>query len=226
MKRIAITILAAALLIGTVTAYADSPFSDLKSSNWAYESVNAMKTKGIIQGFPDGSFKPDKEVTYGEFIKMIVSSMGYANLHASEAGKHWAYPYYKKAVDLKLFMGSELDSDKYQMDREIPREMMAYMVANALGDIDIESKYATYKEKITDVEDGNEFMYPIVKVYCTGILTGYPDGTFQPKESLTRAETAVSLGRYFQYSNGEEMTAVKQQEAAEKEAQEKTTVEA
>jgi hypothetical protein len=225
MKRVMATILTVVLLIGTVTAYADFSFYDLKSPNWAYASVNAMMEKGIIEGFPDGSFKPNKAVTYGEFIKMLVSSMGYTNLPAPEAGKHWAYPYYEKAVELKLFMGSEIESDKYQMDREIPREMMAYMIANALGNIDIESKYATYKAKITDVPDGNEFMFPIVKVYCAGILNGYPDGKFQPKESLSRAETAVSLGRYIQYSNGEEIAGVKQREDEEKAKQDTTAVE-
>ena len=232
MKRITAIIVVGILLIGTITAYADSPFTDLKSSNWAYESVNAMKAKGIIEGFPDGSFKPSKAVTYGEFIKMLVSSMGYTNLPAPvvtpdtpPTQRHWSYNYYKKAVELKLFMESELDSNKYQLDREIPREMMAYMIANALSDIDIESKYATYKAKITDVPEGNEFMYPIVKVYSTGILNGYPDGTFHPKESLTRAETAVSLGRYIQYAGGEEIAEVKQQEAETKSKLQEAVVE-
>ena len=100
---------------------------------------------------------------------------------------------------------------------------MAYMIANALGDIDIESKYADYKAKITDIPDGSEFMYPIVKVYCTGILNGYPDGTFQQKESLSRAETAVFLGRYIQYASGEEIAEVKKQEVEEQAKQEETT---
>jgi hypothetical protein len=232
MKKITVTILVALLLIGTITAYADSPFSDLKSSNWAYQSVNAMKEKGIIEGFPDGSFKPAKSVTYGEFIKMLVSSMGYTNLPAPvvtpdtpPTQSHWAYSYYQKSVELKLFMKTELSSDKYQLDSEIPRQMMAYMISNALGDIDLESKYAEYKAKINDIPDGNEYMYPVVKVYCTGILNGYPDGSFKPKGSLTRAETAASLERYIKYSGGEEIAAVKQQEAEDKAEKESAAVE-
>jgi hypothetical protein len=146
---------------------------------------------------------------------MLVSSMGYTDLPIPESGKHWSYAYYQKAIQLQIFQGSEVSTSI--LNQEIPREMMAYMISNGLGEMEIDG-YLELRDTITDLELGGKNSYPIVKVYSTGILNGYPDGTFHQKESLTRAETAVCLGRFIQYSSGEEIAGVKekQTEATEK----------
>lgn len=199
MKRITVIILAMLMLIGTITVYAASPFSDVKESNWAYASVKAMVDKAIINGYPDGTFKPNKKVTYGEFIKLLIVSKDY-NLPIAEKGEHWANNHFQKAYELNLFPYGKITTS--MLDQEIPREMMAYLLSMSLGDIDIE-KYDSLRAEIIDIKGGDEYLYPIVKIYSTGILNGYPDGTFKQKESLTRAEMAVALEKYIKFSNGE-----------------------
>ncbi|MEW6711238.1 MAG: S-layer homology domain-containing protein [Candidatus Riflebacteria bacterium] len=61
MKRISI-LLVAALVLTSVVASAN-PFSDVPFSHWAYDAVNKLAAKGILQGYPDGTFKGNKAVT-------------------------------------------------------------------------------------------------------------------------------------------------------------------
>lgn len=60
MKRI-LSLFIAFLLLSSVT-YAN-PFSDVPKSHWAYEAVNKLSEKGLISGYPDGSFKGEKPVS-------------------------------------------------------------------------------------------------------------------------------------------------------------------
>ena len=61
MKRISI-LLVALMVLSTVVASAN-PFSDVPFSHWAYDAVNKLAAKGILQGYPDGTFKGKQTVT-------------------------------------------------------------------------------------------------------------------------------------------------------------------
>lgn len=70
MKRIALVL---ALVLTTVVVSAN-PFSDVPFSHWAYDAVNKLAAKGIIQGYPDGTYKGEKHVTRYA-LAMIVAKM-------------------------------------------------------------------------------------------------------------------------------------------------------
>ncbi|NLI76588.1 MAG: S-layer homology domain-containing protein [Candidatus Riflebacteria bacterium] len=72
MKRFSI-LLIAAMLFTTVAASAN-PFSDVPLSHWAYDAVNTLAAKGILMGYPDGTYKGDKSVTRYAFA-MVVAKM-------------------------------------------------------------------------------------------------------------------------------------------------------
>ncbi len=61
MKRISM-LLVLAMVLSTVAASAN-PFSDVPFSHWAYDAVNKLAAKGILQGYPDGTYKGEKHVT-------------------------------------------------------------------------------------------------------------------------------------------------------------------
>lgn len=220
-KSIGLVLIGCLVFSTMVCANATTSFKDLKSTNWAYESVNTMSEKGILKGYPDGTFKPSNTVTYGEFIKMVIASLGY-DLPNAEKGKHWSYNYYETAVGLQMFSSSKIPTSI--LDKEIPREMMAYIISQALGDIEVEY-YDELKAEITDIKEGDEFIYPIVKVYSTGTLNGYPDGSFKQKSSLTRAETAKVLQNFIKVMNGEVIKSYEKQQELELEKANKTYVE-
>ncbi|WP_312505609.1 5'-nucleotidase C-terminal domain-containing protein [Lysinibacillus sp.] len=73
-----LTVTAAALAVTAVAvapASAASPFSDVKESHANFEAISTLYAAGIISGYPDGTFKPDTNVTRGQAAKMIAGAL-------------------------------------------------------------------------------------------------------------------------------------------------------
>ena len=64
----------AAMILATAAIATANPFSDVPASHWAYDAVNSMAEKGIVQGFPDGTFKGKQNVTRYQ-LAMITAKM-------------------------------------------------------------------------------------------------------------------------------------------------------
>ena len=74
-------------------------FSDI-DSHWAKPYVLVAASRGIVNGFEDGTFKPDENVTYEQAVKMIVCAAGYESIAQSLGG--WPNGYMMQAMNLKL----------------------------------------------------------------------------------------------------------------------------
>ncbi len=61
-------------------------FADVDDTHWAKGYIAAMKKSGIINGYPDGTFKPEDQVTYAEFIKMTVEAIGKGDEAMAQGG--------------------------------------------------------------------------------------------------------------------------------------------
>ena len=61
MKRVSLLVLVAFVL--TTMVASANPFSDVPFSHWAYDAVNKLAAKGLLQGYPDGTYKGEKHVT-------------------------------------------------------------------------------------------------------------------------------------------------------------------
>ena len=75
-------------------------FSDVEATHWAAGYINAAAQSKVITGYPDGTFKPEKEVTYAEAFTMALRALGYGNV--VEAEGVWPTAYMLKAVELEL----------------------------------------------------------------------------------------------------------------------------
>ena len=75
MKRQFATMLASTAVLGVTTAFAANPFSDVTPDSWAYKSVSQLASAGIINGYPDGTFKGQKDITRFEMAQMIAKAM-------------------------------------------------------------------------------------------------------------------------------------------------------
>lgn len=67
--------LAALLMGGAVTASAANPFSDVQPTDWAYQAVEKLAAEGVVEGYPDGSFKGDKPITRYEMSQIVAKLM-------------------------------------------------------------------------------------------------------------------------------------------------------
>lgn len=72
-------ILVEALGIGNAAKAAEGKviFPDVPASHWASGYVNVASGQGLLKGFPDGTFKPEQQVSYADALTMLVRSLGY-----------------------------------------------------------------------------------------------------------------------------------------------------
>lgn len=195
MKKFVCTIMVMALLISSFTTYtfADSKkFSDVASNYWGKPFVDYLSSTGIINGYPDGTFKPAATVKVNEFITMAVKALGY-NLESKSSD--WAKPYIDKAVELKLIE----DKEFYSYQANITREQMVSIAANALSltEAKVGNQLDLYVRN--DIKDyhliDNYYKQNVFEVYKWGLVSGFPDGTFKPKNTASRAEACVVLNK-------------------------------
>ncbi|MBM6825488.1 S-layer homology domain-containing protein, partial [Veillonella magna] len=55
--------------------FAANPFSDVTPSDWAYQSVSQLAAAGVINGYPDGTFQGQKNITRYEMAQMVAKAM-------------------------------------------------------------------------------------------------------------------------------------------------------
>ncbi len=77
MKKSLAALLTGALVVGTasVTFAAANPFSDVPAGHWAYDAVAQLARDGVINGYGDGTFRGDRNITRYEMAQMIAKAM-------------------------------------------------------------------------------------------------------------------------------------------------------
>ncbi len=98
-----------ALGLESAASYAkgSSQFSDVEAGAWYTGYINVAANEGIVNGYPDGTFKPANNVTYAEAVTMLVRALGY---EPSLKPGVWPVPYLVKAADLGVTDDVEFDA--------------------------------------------------------------------------------------------------------------------
>ncbi len=181
------------VLLASMSSYSQGTlnFIDVKEGFWAKEAIDLLVDEGILDGYSDGTFKPNKNIKINEYIAMLLKSMGY--VHEPINGD-WAAAYINKAKTLGV-----IGRDQYRdFNAELTREEMIRLTMDFLAATEelpfptIENQYIKYEIKDSD-QIGQFILSNVVDAYKLGIISGYPDGTFQPKKIVTRAEASSVL---------------------------------
>lgn len=159
-------------------------FPDVQPKDWFYDDVMKLHTIGVIGGFPDGTFRPNDKVTTGQALKMILLAAGHPE--PVSAASHWARGYLDYAIERNFLVRFKDISD---LDIPMSRALTAKLAANALG-----ISRTDKSKKFTDTDD--DYVCALSEI---GIIGGYPDGSFKPKNSLTRAELSAICSRIYTY---------------------------
>jgi len=180
------------IVISLSCVYA-SNFSDLSQEHWAYEAVNKMVELNIVNGYPDGTFKPQGKITRAEFAKILVLSLGLeekSNVEFTDVkSDYWGYDYIKIASN---YLTGYNNNGKliFLPDMQAVREDMAVAIVIAQN-----LQNATYDlETLDRFTDKNEISKDLQKYIAiaveNGLMKGNADGTFNPQGELTRAEAS------------------------------------
>ncbi len=191
-QKIMIALLLAILIASSgVVESAQIEFKDI-SSHWAKDIIIETASKGFINGYEDGSFKPDNMISVKEALAILgryaMSNQELVNNQVSDYqiepnSKNWGYLEVNFAMDrmpMNIFAGSE-------SSRAITREETAYIISNLFKGIE-----GTEKVQISDINN-SKFQAEVQNLVAGGIISGFPDGSFKPELQITRAELTSLL---------------------------------
>jgi len=176
---------------------ADTEFSDVSPEDWFYGSVMALTQDGILDGFPDGTFKPDKELTIAQFIKMICVSVlpTWIDVYSVNATL-WSDAYYYAALDSGIIRESEFAPDG--LESAISRYDAGLLLSRALENV-LDEKIdipAGVSAVISDIDSiPVKYVHSVQLGFASGLLTGYSNGEFRGDNTLTRAQGATLIVR-------------------------------
>lgn len=172
--------------VGVVNAL--KSFSDVAATGWYYKYVTELADAGVINGYPNGSYKPNNTVTYGEALKLIMRAAGYSEQKAT--GKHFASGYLAKAQADGIVTSTSVD-----LNKAITRQQVAELAARAMK---LSTSNLSTSRPFTDTTN----VY-VQALNAAGIVEGYfanGTSTFKPNNTLTRAEAATIVWRMQNYN--------------------------
>lgn len=169
-------------------------FSDM-DSHWSREAVETMTALGIIDGFDNGTFQPDRSVTRAEFSKMIAVMLELQQVSENEfsdvAADSWYAPYVSMAAEAGIILGS---NGEFMPEADITRQDAAVMLHRVLKYKDALNN-AQPEMSYTDADQVSDYAEEAVaSLTGCGVLNG-AGGLFNPKSSMTRGEAATMLYR-------------------------------
>ncbi|GAW91792.1 S-layer homology domain-containing protein [Calderihabitans maritimus] len=161
-------------------------FSDLSSSHWAYEEIMELVRARILNGYPDGTFKPNRPVTRAEFTKYIVYGLEYHKEAGNKTRRfkdvslnHWANPLIRLVLEKGLMRGK--GKDVFAPDDRITGAEVMTVLVRALG--------LEPKALVLPAQQWYEGYLRVARE--KGLL--YPG--FQPEQPATRAQCAYSVSK-------------------------------
>ena len=169
-------------------------FDDLQN-HWSKSIIMRLNGYGIINGYKDGTIRPDSYVSVAEFLSIIVKSLGYT---ADATDGYWAQPYIDKALELQL-----IDENEYtDYSAPITRSQAAKIAANSLSD-NVVADENSVKAKIYDyAEIDEQYKDYVVVAYDKKIVNGNHNNCFEPQRDITRAEAGVMAVRLIDKNGG------------------------
>lgn len=170
------------------------------SGHWAEASINNWINSGFISGYPDGTFRPNNAISRAEFVTLANRAFGFTRSQGISFDDvklgYWAYGEIQKGVAAGYIQGDS--NGKFRPGSAVTRQEAAVMLSKLKGYDSDEAGAYNY----TDRGDmANWAVGAIGAVSRNGIMSGYPNGTFRPQQSLTRAEAVASLQKVAGSSN-------------------------
>lgn len=203
MKNLLKALLSVAVIaIGVMPALA---FPDVSKDYWAASQINLLSEQGVIVGYPDGTFKPDANVTRAEFAAMAIRALGQQHTkiaqpitYADVDENYWAYQDIQKAVYFDLISNSK-ENDLFRPEDSVSRAESLSVAVNALTTETISPDKAkeVIERRYIDANTIPEwFLIPAGKAEILGMIVVAPSAkkaALEADRPATRAEVAAIL---------------------------------
>lgn len=213
MKRILSLVLALILCTSLAVPALAADFSDVPPSHNFYPAVADCSSKGIVGGYPDGTFRPSATVTRSNFCVMLSRAFypsditRYTNDFTTSFGSF--YPNYLALANNFIWNNVSFDEEYIytsdfaeSMNLGISRYDMAQLmtnIMNARGFAAGEAEKNAAASKITDYSSiPGQYRDAVANVYALGVIGGYSDGSFNGGGVMNRGQAAAVIYRMTQ----------------------------
>ncbi|MDP2872034.1 MAG: S-layer homology domain-containing protein [Bacillota bacterium] len=178
------------------------------AGHWAEGHITAFCLTGIISGYPEGDFRPERTVTREEFVKMLVLVRGLEPLRPGQPAfqdvplDRWSSGYVEAAVAAAILVPS--DYGQYFAPSGPPSRLeMATMLVRATANEALAASLRDAPLPYTDAAQLPSWARGyIAAVTQLGLMRGYPDGSFMPQATAKRSEAVTVLSRLLSPAEG------------------------
>lgn len=166
------------------------------ASHWAREYIGKLAARGVVNGMGDNYYQPDASLTRAQFLTMLSktiygldpsqsASAGFTDVPATE----WYYNYVNWGYANGIVNG--IDEVTFAPNANITREQMAIMLSNFARSTELVLPETGAGTSFTDSAAISPWASESVsKIVSSGIMSGYPEGNYNPQGKATRAEAA------------------------------------
>lgn len=198
MKRLlAILVLITLILPFTLTFFAHAEtvtFKDVDATTTRGAAIYKLVKSGVLVGYPDGTFRPDAEITRAELCKIVNLIFGYTEIEENDLGfsdvktDDWFYQYVLAAKKAGYVKGYE--DGTFRPENKITREETATILSRVANVYDLGTTV-----KISD--NVSDWAMPYVQIVLSNFLMPIEEGdTFRATENATRAELCEAFSSF------------------------------
>ncbi|MFH1654146.1 MAG: S-layer homology domain-containing protein [Pseudomonadota bacterium] len=199
--------------------YTPNLFWDIDKDAWFTKYVLKLSEHGIVNGYPDGSFKPSQFINRVEFLKMALKAAFNTKFYKPSTDPFpdvdkdaWFAPYVAFAKDKNIVGGypdGQFKPANYLNRAEAVKILVTcgeYSTNEKLKNVwnkykQLKQLHLPISKEFSDVTYNNNiewFYYHLYAANQSGLVSGYDDGTFKPANSINRAEASkiIALGNF------------------------------
>ncbi|HLP87067.1 MAG TPA: S-layer homology domain-containing protein [Nostocaceae cyanobacterium] len=178
-------------------AFAQTRFSDVQSNYWASPFIQELSQRGIIAGFPDGTFRPEEPVTRAQYAAMVNkafqrSAQRQPITFNDVPSNYWGFSAIQTAYAIGFLSG--YPGNTFRPNEAIPRQQVLVSLANGLNYApsgEVEAILSFYNDSANIASFARR---PIAAATEKDIVVNYPNLKFlNPTSTATRAQVAAFI---------------------------------
>lgn len=167
-------------------------YSDIER-HWAQDAILEMEIRGWMKGTGSTQFSPNRAVNRAETVEILVKAMGLQDQTVNSQSfrdvpkSHWAWREIEIAREYGMIQGK--GNEIFAPEEILTREQVAAMLDNLLP----KESDTAQPNRFKDMTPSNWSYDAVSMMSDRGVINGFEDGTFRPKEKITRAQMAAMM---------------------------------
>ena len=173
-----------------------SNFTDVGSYQWFYSYIQDLTVQGVVNGYPDGTFRPDNKITRAEFCKMLCGVLEVGKLEYTKSFNDleegaWYYDYVMTLAEMGIVDG--YTDGSFLPDNDITRQEMVTMVYRLQMMLPVEYQTSDLSQFSDAVNVADWARAAMQWGVGDGVINGRSADMLFPEDNTTRAEVSKAL---------------------------------